>query len=154
MPRKIERIHNRANARQEDQRVGDDYRLDNAHGITNPNNSPELRTTLVLEENEIGNSQIHFQLSFEAIALQWLAHEQSQVKDSTISRYSHLVHCHILPAIGNYTTNQIGNHIIEGHIRYLLREGRLDHTGGLSPKTVSDILSVPLFIIESSHLRH
>lgn len=142
MPRKNERIHRRTTERQEDRHVEDSYSIGNVYGITNQNNGPELRTTQALEENTIGNLQIHFHLSFETIALQWLAHVQSQVKESTISRYSHLIHRHILPAIGNYPTNQIGNHIIEGHIRYLLREGRLDHTGGLSPKTVSDILSV------------
>ena len=72
----------------------------------------------------------------------WLTSVQINVKESTYARYYQLVSTHISPALGKYNVEKIGTQMIEQYISHLLKEGRLDGKGGLSPKSVSDILTI------------
>ena len=67
----------------------------------------------------------------------WLLSAKNRVKESTISRYNHIVQRHIQPFLGNYQISEIGAALLEEYIDYLLQHGRLDGSGGLSPKSVS-----------------
>jgi len=49
---------------------------------------------------------------------------------------------HIKVHLGKYDVSRISSALIESYIELLLRHGRLDGKGGLSPKTVSDILTI------------
>jgi integrase len=44
--------------------------------------------------------------------------------------------------LGGYQLSRISTQQVEGFVEYLLSEGRLDGTGGLSSKTVTDILTI------------
>jgi integrase len=79
---------------------------------------------------------------FKDILRQWLASRQLCVKESTYVRYHSLVTKHIEPQIGFYKIAEITRPLIEKYIYDLLVNGRLDGTGGLSQKTVSDILII------------
>lgn len=72
----------------------------------------------------------------------WLISIKSRVKESTFSRYNHLVQRHIEPALGKYQVYEITAVLIEEYVDGLLRNGCLDSKKGLSPKSVSDILVV------------
>lgn len=72
----------------------------------------------------------------------WLISTKNNVKESTFSRYNHLVERHIQPALGSYQICEISTVLLEAYIDQLLQHGRLDGSGGLSPKSVSDILVV------------
>ena len=72
----------------------------------------------------------------------WLLSAKNRVKESTISRYNHIVQRHIQPFLGNYQISEIGAALLEEYIDYLLQHGRLDGSGGLSPKSVADIIVV------------
>ena len=72
----------------------------------------------------------------------WLAMSRMRIKESTYSRYVHLSETHILPRLGGLTLDQLTTQTIERHISFLLSEGRVDGSGGLAPKTASDILTI------------
>ena len=72
----------------------------------------------------------------------WLRASKLKTKESTHARYAQLVRTHIKPHLGGYQLSRISTQQVEGFVEYLLSEGRLDGAGGLSPKTVSDILTI------------
>ena len=72
----------------------------------------------------------------------WLRASKLKTKESTHARYSQLVRTHIKPHLGRYQLSRISTSKIEGFLEYLLSKGRLDGAGGLSPKTVTDILAI------------
>lgn len=80
--------------------------------------------------------------SYSEILKMWLLSAKNHVKESTFSRYNHLVERHIQPFLGGYQIGEISNALLEKYIDHLLQCGRLDGSGGLSPKSVSDILVV------------
>jgi len=81
-------------------------------------------------------------ICYDQVLNEWMQHIHLQVKESTYSRYFHLVRNHIKPELGNYQLNRINSQLIERYVEQLLNNGRLDGTGGLSPKTVSDITAI------------
>jgi len=95
--------------------------------IAHKNSNPEI-TTQTICYNQVLN--------------EWMQHIHLQVKESTYSRYFHLVRNHIKPILGIYQLNKINSQLIESYVEQLLNNGRLDGTGGLSPKTVSDIIAI------------
>lgn len=72
----------------------------------------------------------------------WLRSTCINIKESTYARYFRLIETHIRPSLGNYPVCKISTRLIEGFIRDQLSSGRLDGKGGLSPKTVTDILTI------------
>lgn len=72
----------------------------------------------------------------------WLNALQINIKESTYARYYHLTHSHIIPWLGKYQVERITNHTIEEYIAHLMQYGRIDGSGGLSQKTISDIFSL------------
>lgn len=72
----------------------------------------------------------------------WLEMKHSKNKSSTYVRYKNHVENHIRPALGNYPAGKISTALLEAFIRDKLETGRLDGLGGLSPKTVADILLI------------
>lgn len=72
----------------------------------------------------------------------WLQSAKINVKESTFARYSHLINAHIRPVLGKYQLGRISTQLIEGFIERQLSDGRLDHGGALSPKTVTDMLTI------------
>lgn len=75
-------------------------------------------------------------------ALRWLAGKRLKVKDSTYARYQNLIDNHIIPDLGKRVVSELSNGILEQYVEQLLHQGRKDKRGGLSAKTVSDILTI------------
>lgn len=78
---------------------------------------------------------------FSEIALEWLEHVQLQAKESTGNKYERILNKYILPVYGKKKTECITYDLIESECNRLLQYGGKKENG-LSPKTVSDILSV------------
>jgi integrase len=70
----------------------------------------------------------------------WLPDKEASLRPSTYQD-SYLVNCkaHIIPALGGYRLQALTPAILEAFYRQLLREGRADGKGGLSPRTVRHI---------------
>lgn len=73
---------------------------------------------------------------------EWLKAKKINIKESTYIRYRNIIENHIKPALGKYPINKISTALIEGFVSDKLTNGRLDGNGGLSPKTMSDILLI------------
>lgn len=72
----------------------------------------------------------------------WLRSKRIGIKDSTYIRYRNVIENHINPALGKYPINKISTSLMERFVSDQLICGRLDGNGGLSPKTMSDMLTV------------
>ena len=84
----------------------------------------------------------------------WLHSTQLNTKESTQARYAHLINTHIKPELGLYLLSQLSTEIIEAFIEQQLTDGRLDKRGGLSPKTVTDILTIIKSTIEYARYKN
>lgn len=89
---------------------------------------------------------------FSELSIQWLESVKNKVKKATYNRYFNLIHRHILPHIGDCYVAELTNREIEQLIEKMQVTGRLDQTGGLSDKMISDILSVIKRIIKYAGL--
>lgn len=79
---------------------------------------------------------------FEQLLEEWLYSTKMRVKESTYARYVHLIRTHIQPALGSYPLSRFTTRVVESFILQQLESGRLDGKGGLSSKTVSDMLVI------------
>lgn len=79
---------------------------------------------------------------YEDILTIWLQSIKINVKESTYMRYKHFVSHHILPDLGKYPINRISSQLVEKFVENKLKNGRLDGNGGLSPKTVTDMITI------------
>ena len=81
-------------------------------------------------------------LTVREAAEQWLSSAKLRVKESSYFNYLNIIKKHILPILGgelmmNLTTNKLNN-----FIDFKLTNGRLNSNGGLSAKSVRDIMTV------------
>lgn len=81
-------------------------------------------------------------VSYSDVLDAWLQSTRLSIKESTYTRYLHLIDTHIRPQLGEYQLSQISTQLIEGFVKMQLTSGRVDNTGGLSAKTVIDILTI------------
>lgn len=87
-------------------------------------------------------------VTYNRILDDWLRSSRLNIKESTYARYTHLIEKHVKPNLGNLTLSRLNTQIVEDFITEQLKNGRLDGRGGLSPKTVTDILTVIKSTIE------
>lgn len=73
---------------------------------------------------------------------EWLRVKKMGVKESTYIRYKSSIENHIKPVLGKFPIGKISTSSIKEFISNKLQSGKLDGSGGLSPKTISDILVV------------
>ncbi len=73
---------------------------------------------------------------------EWLKSKRISVKESTYIRYVKITENHIKPELGDYLIRNISTEHMEGYVCKKLQSGRVDGKGGLSAKTMSDIMIV------------
>ena len=81
-------------------------------------------------------------LTFANVASQWLSGVALKVKPSTYAGYKTTLDLHILPSFGNRNIQNVTTLDINLYAKEKLEAGRADRKGGLSPKTVRDMLSI------------
>ncbi len=79
---------------------------------------------------------------YNEILTAWLQLSRTSVKESTFAKYSQIIDSHIRPALGQFPLSKISTQLVESFIQQQLLAGRLDGKGGLSPKTVTDMLTI------------
>lgn len=72
----------------------------------------------------------------------WLFYKKDYIKESTYANYSNIISNHIAPNLGNYYLNELDNKTIQKFLLDKYRNGRLDNLGGLSNKTIRDIIAI------------
>lgn len=78
----------------------------------------------------------------QEICKQWLSACKLRVKDSSYANYDSIIRNHILPQLGNVPITSLTTAKMDEFIYDKLTHGRLDGRGGLSAKTVRDIMTV------------
>lgn len=73
---------------------------------------------------------------------EWLSFRRIRVKESTYIHYRNIVDNHIRPYLGKCEIEKIDTSVMETYVSWLLQNGRLDRQGGLSAKSILDILTV------------
>lgn len=99
----------------------------------------------VLSQKNDENSKHNIQSSkwkFESVLDEWLSHKRISVKESTYIRYKNSIENHIKPRLGRYNVAEINNVLIENFVSELLTTGKINAQGGLSSKSVTDILII------------
>lgn len=79
---------------------------------------------------------------YDNVLTAWLQSSRTSIKESTFAKYCQIIDSHIRPALGHYALSKISTQLIESFVQQQLLTGRLDGQGGLSPKTVTDILTI------------
>ncbi len=72
----------------------------------------------------------------------FLMQKEYKIKHSTYIHYKDIIDTHIIPHFGNRNLSSLSSDNIEEFANEKLKNGRLNGEGGLSPKSVKDILSV------------
>lgn len=79
---------------------------------------------------------------FKDWAKEWLEYERNFLKESSYGNYSTIVYNHLIPYLGEYKISDIDQIEIQKLIIFLSKDGRKDKKGGLSEKTIRDIITV------------
>lgn len=85
---------------------------------------------------------VSLEITFGQLMEEWLRSMKKQVKESTYAKYYHLVNAHIQPFLGEYKLSELNSQRLDSFTEQKLKNGKLRKDGGLSPKTVSDLLSI------------
>lgn len=145
MPRRGENIFKRKDGRWEGrykvQRIGEGktfYRSVYAHSYN------DVKQKLAEKKAETAQPQKVYMnpILFETLAEQWLNSVSISAKESTIVKYRNLLDKHIINRFGNMEVTNITTLDIDIFVQQKLSSGRLDGKGGLSAKSVADIVSV------------
>jgi len=99
----------------------------------------------VFNFSELKNNENTF---FDTVLSQFLQYKKYQVKESTYACYSNIIEKHIRPSIGMLKIKKIDSVVIEQLIDEKLNYGRIDRRGGLSRKTVKDMLTVLSLVLK------
>ncbi len=80
----------------------------------------------------------------------WIEEQRLFIKESTFATYVNIIENHIKHDLGSYFCNQLTEEILQDFIIQKLEHGRLDNKGGLSVKTVRDIVIICKSSIKSA----
>ena len=78
---------------------------------------------------------------FMGFSVIWLENSSTSLKESTYIRYCTLLNCYLMPSFQQLEISEITSERVCTFCKELEKHGKKDGTG-LSPKTISDILSV------------
>lgn len=80
--------------------------------------------------------------TFESISMDWLDTVKIRSKPSTYSKYNELLNKQIIPDIGHIDISELNTTLLSEFVLNKCENGRLDGNGGLSAKSVQDIISI------------
>ncbi len=153
MPRKGENIYKRKDGRWEGRYIRSRSPSGKAqYGYVYAKTYREVKSKLgnalgSISLTSVSNSDGNKRELFASVASAWFQNKKTQVKEATSNKYFNLLHSYILPELGEVYLIGITMELIENQCNYLLSAGGQKGTG-LSPKTVSDVLSVIRSILQ------
>ena len=150
MPRRGENIHKRKDGRWEGRYI--DYHKSDGKSHYKSVYAPSY-TEVKAKMNKLKavpkvQRQLTSLMTTEQLFLLWLDDKQVQIKESSYARYYQVIHGHLIPYFQGQKASQITNETVNKFIKDKISHGRLDGNGGLSAKSVCDILSILLQIIQ------
>ncbi len=81
-------------------------------------------------------------VTFEKVSIEWMHKEKLIIKESTYSKYAKILENHLLPEFSKMEIQRINSFAVNQFVAKKLKNGRLDGKGGLSAKTVQDMVMV------------
>ena len=90
-------------------------------------------------------------IAFSEVAAQWLSVTSLKVKASTYAGYLNTLERHILPSLGKLKMQKLTSVDIGCFAKKKLKSGRIDEKGGLSAKSVRDMLSIIKAIVDFAY---
>ena len=112
-----------------------------AHSYTEAK-SKLIRCLTSISSGSASNGRPNGLKGFDFWLDEWLKVKKVRVKEPTYIRYRNSIENHIKPYLGKYPIERISTALIENFAQHLLVNGRLDKAGGLSEKSVLDILTI------------
>lgn len=79
---------------------------------------------------------------FKTLVNAWLNSKQAMITASTHANFVLIAENHLIPHFGRRKIGTITESDVQGYIMYLYNEGRLDNGGGLTVKTIRDVILV------------
>jgi integrase len=80
--------------------------------------------------------------AFNDLLDSWLKEKTTRLKKSSCAKYFNLVKNHIKPVLGHMMLTDISNSVIAAFVTEKSKSGRMNADGGLSGKSIKDILSL------------
>lgn len=90
--------------------------------------------------------------NFNELLKEWLFYMKAQVKPSTFACYERLASTHIEPFFENVMIEDMNQSLVSSFITQMLSGGRVDGQGGLSEKTVKDMMSIVNSVFKYSEI--
>ena len=79
---------------------------------------------------------------FKTLLNTWLKAKQPMITPSTFANFVLITENHLIPTLGRKKIGAITEVDVQDFILHLHNQGRLDNTGGLTVKTIRDIILV------------
>lgn len=103
----------------------------------------EIKEKMLCSYADTGNSaEKTCDKTFKVLCCEWLASAKLRVKHSSYCCYEKLINKHIIPYFEDISYGELGTPIINKFSDYMLKCGKVNGFGGLSAKSVHDILVV------------
>jgi Site-specific recombinase XerD len=102
----------------------------------------EVKALLKIRETNVSFQKQTSVTTMEHLCLEWLNYMKIGIKESTYARYYDLILKHIVPVLSDVKISRLSNNHINTFIKEKSLYGRLDRKGGLSSKTIYDLLSL------------
>lgn len=150
MARRGENIYKRKDGRWEGRYIkGKDLNGKNKYGYLYAKSYTEVKEKLkeIKSRPSIAMQTQSGTKTIGQMCILWLDENKTQIKHSTYVKYYNIIYNHIIPAIGTHKINLIDTALIRQFADEKLTNGKLCGQGGLSPKTVKDILSVIRLVV-------
>ena len=146
MPRKGENIYRRKDGRWEGRYIesrtsSGKARYKSVYGKSYREAKAKLLETAASKHTTAVSNPIIVSDLFKYIAMEWFETNKLHVKESTNNKYWNLLNSYILPTFGEQQLHCVTHDFIENQCNILLYSGGVSGNG-LSPKTVTDIVSV------------
>ena len=153
MSRRGSNIYKRADGRYEGRiKLGYDesgkLRYKYVYGKTLAECKDKMEFSYTLKKPEV---KAYIKLTLKEICLEWLEIKRLTVKSSTYAGYSRLLNNHVYPLLGGQVYCLLTKKQINSFIAGLISDGRTDGSGGLSAKTVKDIIIILKSVSSYAH---
>ncbi len=110
------------------------------------------RNEILLNLEKKKKERESYKYNFDYYINNWLSSMKFMVKKSTYAHYHSIVRNHISPDLGQIKISFLTSEVIENYINQKFECGRMDHKGGLSDKSVRDIIVVLRQILSYANL--
>jgi integrase len=150
MPRRGENIYKRKDGRWEGRYIKSNVDGSTRYGYVYAKSYKEVKEKLIIKTTSHQSTDLckNIQhLSFKSVSEEWLKNSQHQLKESSVIKYMNILKNHLYPKYGDMNIEDFNIKDISDFSVRLLNSGGANKTG-LSPKTVSSILSVLKSIFE------